>query len=147
VCPPLTPQSPTAMTAQQPNSQHPTAAPDPAMSARLAFRLPEHIAQSWRDQAAAAGTSLSDWVRAKVDTAQVTGIAAPAKLPKRRSYTPADPELLRQVAAIGNNLNQLARSVNSRYEAISSVQIISVLSSIRNNLNILIEIRGAKNAD
>ena len=32
---------------------------------------------------------------------------------KRRPVPKADPELLRQLAAIGNNLNQLARWVNS----------------------------------
>lgn len=32
---------------------------------------------------------------------------------KRRPVPKADPELLRQLAAIGNNLNQLARWINS----------------------------------
>lgn len=117
----------------------PETPPPPRMLARLAFRLPDHIAESWRQQAEESGSSLSDWVRSKVDAAQITGIAAPAKKPKRRNYTPVDPELLRQVAMIGNNLNQIARSVNNQHSGITAIQVLASLSSMRQDLSTLIE--------
>lgn len=45
---------------------------------------------------------------------------------KRRPVPTADPELLRQLAAIGNNLNQLARWVNSQKTA-SAVEVAAAL--------------------
>lgn len=127
--------------------KQPKAPPAPGMAARLAFRLPEEVAQSWRDQAKASGSNLSDWVRSKVDAAQVTGIASPNSTPKRRSYTPIDPDLLRQVAMIGNNLNQIARAVNAKDAGITSVQIIANLSAIRQDLNDFMASKVVKNAD
>lgn len=117
----------------------PQAALPPRLVARLAFRLPDDIAKSWRKKAKDSGTSLSDWVRSKVDAAQVTGIASPAKAPKRRHYAPVDPELLRQVALIGNNLNQIARAVNKSEAGITAVKILVSLSSIRQDLSLLID--------
>lgn len=134
-------------TSKQPQTEQQTATPPPRLVARLAFRLPEQIAQSWRRQAESSGASLSDWVRSKVDTEQTTGIAAPAKMPKRRNYTPVDPELLRQIAMIGNNLNQIARSVNSNELSMTGIQIIASLSSIRQELTTLIDREEPQNAD
>lgn len=118
--------------------EQPPAAPPPRLVARLAFRLPDDVAESWRQQAAGSGSSLSDWVRSKVDAAQTTGIASPAKAPKRRHYTPVDPELLRHVAMIGNNLNQIARGVNSQ-NGVATIEILASLSSLRQDLSILID--------
>lgn len=113
---------------------------------RLAFRLPEQVANDWRKQAGAAGISLSDWLRAKVDVAQTTGIAPPAKAPKRRKYTPVDPALLFQVAQIGNNLNQIARHINSRNVSITSVHVLALLTSIRRDLSEMIDTRSKQDA-
>ena len=86
------------------------------MNARLAFRLPKDVAESWRTAARAAGLSLSDWVRAQVrvdgqDTV-ITHKPSPQKVPKRREHVPVDPALVRAVATAGNNLNQIARRLN-----------------------------------
>ena len=48
---------------------------------------------------------------------------------------PVDPALLRQLAGIGNNLNQIARSVNSKYSPIESVEVIARLTDIKRALN------------
>lgn len=83
-----------------------------ALSKRVTLRLPENTAASWRQRADAADQSLSDWLRSTVDgeAARQTGL----RRQRRRLKTlTADPELLRQLAAIGNNLNQTARVLNS----------------------------------
>lgn len=113
---------------------------------RLGFRLPKDVADDWREQAKNSGKSLSDWIRSKIDANQQTGISTPSAAPKRKNYTPADPDLLRQVAMIGNNLNQIARIANS-FSAIDSINLLSSLSSLRNDLSVLIDKNsGVKNA-
>ena len=105
---------------------------------RLGFRLPKEVADDWHAQAESVGKSLSDWIRSAIDEQQQTGIASPAKAPKRKNYTPVDPDLLRQVAMIGNNLNQLARIANS-FITIDSINLLSSLSSLRHDLSVLID--------
>ena len=105
---------------------------------RLGFRLPKEVADDWRQQAKNSGKSLSDWIRSKIDADQQSGIATPSAAPKRKIYTPVDPDLLRQVATIGNNLNQLARIANS-FSTIDSINLLSSLSSLRQDLSVLID--------
>lgn len=48
---------------------------------------------------------------------------------------PADPELLRQLAGIGNNINQIARAVNTgTWGPSDTVQIVAQLSGIEREL-------------
>jgi len=113
----------------------------PNLSARLTFRLPETVAEDWRRQADRAGLSLSDFVRAAVDTHQATGIAPPGRR-RACSSTPADPALVRQIAWIGNNLNQVARWANrnsaSASTAAEAVQVLVHLSAMSRSLDVLL---------
>lgn len=109
--------------------------PKPNLTARMTFRLPEAVAESWRESAQAAGLSVSDFVRVAVDAHQVTGISGPIKRPKRRAYTPADPELLRHLAMIGNNINQIARRVNAKTGGIDAVELLLELRDIEKRLS------------
>lgn len=102
--------------------------------ARLAFRLPLDVAEAWRNQAKLSGLSLSDFVRAGIDERLKSGIATPSKNRNNRIYKTADPELLRQIAWIGNNVNQLARYVNSSKRDIEAVQLLAQLQSISTDL-------------
>ena len=53
---------------------------------------------------------------------------------------PADPALLRQLAGIGNNLNQIARRVNSgEWGPVDRVAVIAALSAVERELS---ELRG-----
>ena len=107
------------------------------MTARLAFRLPMDVAESWRTAARAAGLSLSDWVRAQVrvdgqDTV-ITRKPSPQKAPKHREHVPVDPALVRAVATAGNNLNQIARRLNGG-EAVRHSDIFLMLVETENRL-------------
>jgi len=117
----------------------------PSLDARLAFRLPETVANDWRKRAAAAGVSLSDWVRAQVDADQATGVAPPGRRPARSSFVPVDPDLLRHLAAIGNNVNQLARRSNSML-GIDRVELLVELAGIRDELRAIREREGGGDA-
>jgi|TARA_R110000796_G_C14557844_1_gene434545 hypothetical protein len=53
----------------------------------------------------------------------------------KKEHPKVDPVLQRQLSGIGNNINQIARQVNSsEIKAGDSLQIISYLSSIDENL-------------
>ena len=118
----------------------------PSLDARLAFRLPKTVAADWRARAAVAGVSLSDWLRLKVDADQATGVAPPGRRPARRSFVPVDPELLRQLAAIGNNVNQIARRVNSLSSGVDRVELLVELAGIRDELRAIRQREGGGDA-
>jgi len=82
------------------------------LSQRVTLRLPEATAAEWRRHAEAADQSLSDWVRQRVDGADAVQTGQRRQRRRLRTLT-ADPELLRQLAAVGSNVNQIARVLNS----------------------------------
>ena len=110
----------------------------PNLTARLTFRLPETVAEEWRQRADLAGLSVSDFVRAAVDTHQATGIASPGKRRPRRNYTQADPELVRHVAWIGNNINQLARWVNTNKSGIEAIELLAHINALSSSFSSLL---------
>ena len=67
-------------------------------------------------------------------TAQVDRLGA--ELPQRRTTLPTiDPALLRQLAGIGNNLNQIARKVNvAGMTPLERVQLLAALTAIGREL-------------
>jgi hypothetical protein len=111
----------------------------------LAFRLPKSVANQWRKRAERAGISLSDFVRRAVDSDQTTGISGPIKR-RRRNYTPADPELIKHLARIGNNLNQIARYVNTK-SGVDSVELLAQLNALRRDFLSLLPQKSGNNPD
>jgi hypothetical protein len=72
------------------------------------------------------GNELASWMR---DT------CLNKKSKRRNAPIDVDPLLLRQLSAIGNNVNQLARLANAKgMPAIDSVEIVSVLYDIKAEL-------------
>jgi hypothetical protein len=55
----------------------------------------------------------------------------------QRKFIPVDPALLRQVAMAGNNLNQIARKLNTEKSSIDAIQLLAQLASIQRDLKIL----------
>nr|WP_257621326.1 MobC family plasmid mobilization relaxosome protein [Aeromonas hydrophila] len=76
---------------------------------------------------------MSDWIRGAVDANQQTNLPTPQRRPVRVRDTSndADPELMRQLAGMSNNLNQIARALNECRLAGSSVQLVEVLALLR----------------
>lgn len=103
----------------------------------LPVRLPTSTVERLRDQAAAAGCSLSDVLRSHLTIADAKPLGRPR--PRQReakrlaTVSGANPQLFRHLASIGSNLNQLARSVNAgklNGSTIECIQIIAVLRAI-----------------
>lgn len=88
----------------------------------------------WQSMAQEAGMCLADFIRQRMGQ-PVLQRSRPA--PKRRSPPVADPELIRQLAWLGNNLNQIARRVNERN--ISSLEVLLRLTAIERDLKKIID--------
>ena len=76
---------------------------------RLSVPLSPGTYAAWQGRALVAGTPLAVWVREQVE---IAAGAAKTGGPGRPPHTPVDPRLVRQLAGIGSNLNQLARAAN-----------------------------------
>lgn len=99
----------------------------------VSVRIDKLTAAEWRERAAASGLSLSDWIRGAVDDNQQTNLPTPQRRPVRVRDTSndADPALMRQLAGMSNNLNQIARALNECRLVGSSVQLVEVLALLR----------------
>ena len=72
---------------------------------RIEIRTTSEEKQRWQAIAENKGVSLSELVRSALGG---------QRLRKRREPPRVDPDLLRELARMGNNLNQLARATNRR---------------------------------
>ena len=88
--------------------------------------------------------TLADWIRSQV---VVDGHEPTRREPKRIHPKPvriphghADLELLRQIARIGNNVNQIARRLNSRNDIPNSVAM-EWLMSLDHVMNELLKVK------
>jgi hypothetical protein len=74
----------------------------------LTMKVDEAEKEKWQKLATSYNMSLSELIRNRLNNLEM-----PPQPKKRKIKIPkVDPELIRQVAAIGNNLNQIARRVN-----------------------------------
>lgn len=92
--------------------------------ARIELRIADEMKQAWEQKADSAGLSLSDLIRIAVDGLPV----------RKRERVNIDPALLRQLAQIGNNLNQLARWVNRDRRSVEALAVIARLIEIDREL-------------
>ena len=106
---------------------------------KISARLPASLASSLLAEADNLNLTLSDVLRLKLSDADRSIVVTERKVQKvRREYTPADPDLLRQIAIIGNNLNQIARTLNKAKltgTPVDLIQNLSVLTAIEQELN------------
>lgn len=100
-------------------------------------RVNESEREQYQRMAADADMPLSDLIRQRMEQPIV---AAPRAKQRRLRTVKADPELLRQLAAMGNNLNQLARSVNRHgLRPDDALMLLTYLTGIQNELRLLRE--------
>ena len=102
---------------------------DPLVS--LSIRIPQSLRDLLNVQANEAGVTLADLFRAHLRIDAVKPLGVPVK--RRRAVQhldrvrSVDPALLRNLAAIGSNLNQVARAVNVGAIAGDQMQAIDLL--------------------
>ena len=93
--------------------------------ARIEIRATSAERAAWSETAKASGLTLSALIRQAV-----SGV----KPPRRRKRAEVDPTLLRELARIGNNLNQLARWANRDKKAVEARAVIARLIEIDREL-------------
>lgn len=102
---------------------------------RLNIRVPKSLRDHLVAQANEAGVTLSDLFRSHLSIDAVKPLGVPVK--RRRAVQHldrarcADPALLRNLAAIGSNLNQVARAVNTGAIAGDMMQALELLIVLR----------------
>lgn len=106
---------------------------DPLVS--LSVRIPKSLLDSMKACAHETGVTLADQLRSHLSLDAVKPLGVPVKRHRamrqlERTHC-ADPALLRQLAAIGCNLNQIARKVNAQAVADNLLEIIEVLVLLR----------------
>ena len=90
--------------------------------------------QAWQKKAADHGITISDLLRRGAD--MPTG--RPKVRPIKRKIVELDPVTVRQLAGIGNNINQLAKAVNSYgFEPHDSARLLTYLAAVRKELELL----------
>ena len=101
----------------------------PAKDKFIKIRVTDEERASWKTKAEKQGLTLADYLR-KVADEKLTNIQPSPKV-NRRKFTKADPELLRQIAWIGNNLNQIARAANQGDQTDLLVKLIEIERQVR----------------
>ena len=91
---------------------------------RLEVRCSDDDLTRWRDKAEQAGLSLSELVRSSLEK---------SRLPDRQRQADLA-GLVREIAKIGNNLNQIARFSNTYKTSAEAVQIVSHLVAIESEI-------------
>ncbi|MCY4030017.1 MAG: MobC family plasmid mobilization relaxosome protein [Acidobacteria bacterium] len=91
---------------------------------QLHLRVSPAEAAAWRAKAEAAGVPLSDLLRQAMARTR-TWTAAAAAVERERT---------RQVARIGNNLNQIARWANTHADRADAVEVIAHLVAIEREI-------------
>lgn len=104
-----------------------------ARTTTVSVRIDKPTAAEWREKAEASDLSLSDWIRGAVDANQQTHLPTPRKraVRVRDSSHDADPVLMRKLAGMSNNLNQIARALNECRLVGAPVQVVEVLALLR----------------
>lgn len=98
----------------------------------------------WQTMAVAADLPLSDLLRQRMDQPVV---AAPRRRQRQLRTEAANPALLRQLAAMGNNLNQIARVVNSAgLKPTDTALLLSYLAGVQDELRLIREPEGIDDA-
>ena len=87
-------------------------------------RASEAERAEWHAKARAAGLTLSDLVRRSVGRTRTWTVA----------HAEVERERTRQIARIGNNLNQIARWANTHRGSIEAVEVIGHLIAIKRTL-------------
>lgn len=111
----------------------------------VTVRLPESVLTLLQSETSDRFT-LSDALRNRLNIGTVEPLFK--RRPRMRKPKPdvhggvsrADPELIRQLSAIGSNLNQVARSVNKHVVAgtyVSQIELLVVLANIDKSLSTL----------
>lgn len=94
-------------------------------------KVSEFERSEWQRLAEKFGASVSDLIRFSVGGAELTNREVPKEIPVKR----VDPELIRELGRIGNNLNQVGRWANTYKADADAAQILGALIALERELS------------
>lgn len=94
------------------------------------LKLWAHERDAWYQAADAEGLSLADLIRQRMGNARLSLETKAKPVPVKR----VDPELIRELGRIGNNLNQVGRWANTYKADAGADQVLAVLLAIERDL-------------
>jgi hypothetical protein len=89
-------------------------------------KVSESERAEWQRLALAKSVSVADLVRQSVGGAALSNRQAPERRPARR----VDPELIRELGRLGNNLNQVGRWANTYKSDADAAQVLAALIAL-----------------
>lgn len=106
----------------------------------ISLRLPRSIVLAINEKARNMERTKSDIIRSMIenDTVKPLGKPRPRKRQVSVSSIKADPELVRGISLLGNNLNQLARWCNTYKKEVEATEVLFLLLSIETEMKKLI---------
>lgn len=96
-------------------------------------RLPASLVARFHALAREQGVTVSDVLRAHLtpEESKPIGKPVPRKRPPLAKVSGTDPALMRQLVGIGNNINQVAKMVNSAHLSVKPVDAMEILIRLR----------------
>ena len=92
------------------------------------------LLQKWHHFAKSKNMHLSNIIKKLMSGEEIPDTVLVKKQP-RRKYSDVDPKLLRELNAIGNNLNQISRRVNSGEKLELQIELATIESQLERLLN------------
>jgi hypothetical protein len=105
---------------------------------KIEIRTTAEEKRRWQEIAENRGVSLSELVRSFLNT---------QRLRKRREVPKVHPDLLRELARIGNNLNQIAHAANRRAPVPAAALLVQLIEIDRELASLRASHERAKDAD
>lgn len=105
--------------------------------AKIQIRIDDCTKAKWLLKAKEQGTTLTELIVTAVDGTKIS----------RRKRINADPALIRELARLGNNLNQIAKWANHYKAGANALAIIAELINIDREIAGITRVIEAKNAD
>ena len=94
-------------------------------------KVSESEKDSWNRLAESSGLTLADLIRQQLGAADMVH----REPVKKRRIKRVDPALIRELAKIGNNLNQIARWANTHKSEADAVAVLRALLSVERQLS------------
>lgn len=105
--------------------------------AKLQIRIDDGVKEQWLLKAKEQGTTLTELIVTAVDGTKFS----------RRKRINVDPALIRELAKLGNNLNQIARWANRYKAGANASAVIAELINIDREIARITRLIEAENAD
>lgn len=102
------------------------------------LRLPEKYIEELKAKSAEMEITVADLIRSRIVDESVKPLVQPLRRKRPRlssKYIMTDPALLREFARIGNNMNQVARWVNTNKSRAESLEVLYFLAAIEHRMN------------